>query len=128
MPENVKTVSTAEYDAVVAAVQGYVDGIKHGRVQDMERSFHKDAVMYGNYQGAMVGGPLANFYQFLEAIGPAAQLEARIDVLAITPSTSVVRIDMEKDAVGATYTDFHTLIKQDGAWVVVLKVYHPYDG
>jgi hypothetical protein len=126
VPENIKPETTADYAAVVAAVQGYIDGIKSGRIEDMKPSFHADAIMYGNYQNNMVGGPFSNFYQFLDAIGPAVDLETRIDVLAITPSTAVARIDMEKDAVGASYTDFHTLVKQDGRWVIVLKVYHPH--
>jgi hypothetical protein len=38
----------------------------------------------------------------------------------------VVRVDMEKDALGANYTDFHTLIKLDGNWHIIAKVYHTY--
>ena len=35
-------------------------------------------------------------------------------MLAITPTTAVVRVGMEKHAIGTDYTDFHTLIKLDG--------------
>ncbi len=49
-------------------------------------------------------------------------------MLAITPTTAVARVDMEKDAIGADYTDFHTLIKLDGTWHVIAKVYHMYEG
>jgi hypothetical protein len=35
-------------------------------------------------------------------------------MLAITPTTAVVRVDMEKDAICSDYTDFHTLITVDG--------------
>ncbi len=48
-------------------------------------------------------------------------------MLAITPTTAVVRVDMEKDAIGADYTDFHTLIKLDGAWRIIAKTYHMYE-
>jgi hypothetical protein len=35
---------------------------------------------------------------------------------------------MEKDAIGADYTDFHTLIKLDSTWQIIAKVYHMYEG
>lgn len=35
---------------------------------------------------------------------------------------------MEKDAVGADYNDCLTLIRIDGAWKVIAKVYHQFEG
>jgi hypothetical protein len=32
------------------------------------------------------------------------------------------------DALGADYTDFHTLINRDGTWHIVAKVFHMYEG
>jgi hypothetical protein len=55
-------------------------------------------------------------------------IKTRLDVLAITPTTAVVRVDMENDAIGADYTDFHTLIKLNGTWHIIVKVYHKYEG
>ena len=52
----------------------------------------------------------------------------RLDVLAITPTTAVVRVNMEGDAIGADYTDFHTLIKLGDTWPIVAKVYHMCEG
>jgi hypothetical protein len=52
----------------------------------------------------------------------------RIDVLAITPTTAVVRVDMERDAIGDDYTDFHTLIKLDGTWQIIAKGFPMYEG
>ncbi len=52
----------------------------------------------------------------------------RLDVLAITPTTAVVRVNMEGDAIGADYTDFHTLIKLGDTWRIVAKVYRMYEG
>ena len=54
--------------------------------------------------------------------------KTRIDVLAITPTTAIVRVDMEKDVIGLDYTDFHSLLKQDGTWRIIAKVYHAYEG
>lgn len=124
---NIKVVPTSDYDAVVAAVQNYVDGLRVGNASDVARAFHQDAIMYGFTNGQLLGGTIRNLYDFVNQNGDAPQIVTRLDVLAITPTTAVVRVDMESDAIGADYTDFHTLLKQDGEWKVIAKVYHQYD-
>jgi hypothetical protein len=84
--------------------------------------------MYGFTNGELLGGSIKNLYDFVEKNGTAPEIKTRIDVLAITPTTAVVRVDMEKDAIGADYTDFHTLIKLDSTWQIIAKVYHMYEG
>ena len=128
MSKNIKTVPTREYEEVVATVAKYVEGLRVGSVDGVAGAFHKDAVMYGFTNGELLGGPIKNLYDFVEKNGTAPAIKTRIDVLAITPTTAVVRVDMEKDAIGADYTDFHTLIKFDGAWQIIAKVYHMYEG
>ena len=49
-----------------------------------------------------------------------------MDVLAITPTTAVVIIDMEKDAIGADYNDNITFIKLAGRWQAIAKVFHQF--
>jgi hypothetical protein len=40
-------------------------------------------------------------------------MKARIDIVAVIPTTAVAKLDMEKSPSGPNYTDFHTLIKLD---------------
>ncbi|MEO6014520.1 MAG: nuclear transport factor 2 family protein [Devosia sp.] len=130
MTKNLKTVSTAEYDAVVAQVMKYVNGLLSGKSKEVATAFHKDAIMYGMTGGPsseLLGGPISNLYDFVDKNGSAPNIAVRLDVLAITQTTAVVRVDMERDALDADYTDFHTLIKLDGKWNIVAKVFHKYD-
>ena len=83
--------------------------------------------MYGFTNGTKLGGTIRNLYDFVKTNGSAPNIKTRLDVLAITPTTAVVRVDMEGDAIGADYTDFHTLLKEEGSWKVIAKVYHQYD-
>lgn len=128
MSRNIKTVPTSDYDAVVAAAQIYVDGLRAGDADATMKAFHDDAVMFGFTNGKLLGGTARNLHGFIKQNGTAPDIRTRIDVLAITPTTAVVRVDMEEDAIGADYTDFHTLLKQDGAWKIVAKTYHQYEG
>ena len=128
MTKNIKTVPTQDYADAVATVIKYVEGLRVGNVAGLAEAFHKDAVMYGFTNGELLGGPIKNLYDFVQTNGTAPDIKTRIDVLAITPTTAVVRVDMEKDAIGADYTDFHTLIKLDGTWRIIAKTYHMYEG
>ncbi|MFJ7315536.1 nuclear transport factor 2 family protein [Pseudomonas sp. NPDC098747] len=127
MSTNIKAVSTAEYNAVIATTSQYVEGLRVGSADSVAQAFHKDAVMYGFTHGELLGGPIKNLFDFVNKNGAAPDITTRLDVLAITPTTAVVRVDMENDAIGADYNDYLTLLKIDGAWEVIAKVYHQFD-
>jgi len=127
MSKNIKAVPTAEYTAVIATANQYVEGLRVGDAQSVAQAFHKEAVMYGFTNGELLGGPIKNLFDFVEKNGAAPQISTRLDVLAITPTTAVVRVDMETDAIGADYNDYLTLIKMGGVWKVIAKVYHQFE-
>ncbi|MHC8327626.1 nuclear transport factor 2 family protein [Pseudomonas sp. LB1P83] len=128
MSKNIKAVPTSEYNAVIATANQYVEGLRVGSAEGVAQAFHKDAVMYGFTNGELLGGPIKNLFDFVRKNGDAPEITTRVDVLAITPTTAVVRVDMEKDAIGADYNDYLTLIKIDGTWKVIAKVYHQFEG
>jgi hypothetical protein len=128
MSKNIKAVPTAEYNAVIAVAQKYVDGLRIGSPEGVAEAFHEEAVMYGFTNGSLLGGPISNLYEFVRKNGKAPEITTHLDVLAITPTTAVVRIDMERDSIGADYNDYLTLIRIDGQWKVIAKVYHQFEG
>ena len=44
MSKNIKAVSTAEYNAVIAVAQKYVDGLRIGNPEGVAEAFHEEAV------------------------------------------------------------------------------------
>ena len=116
-----------DYDDVIAVVDGYVQGLKDGSLEQLRESFHADAIMYGHGPDGLLGGSIDNLYTFVEQYGKAPDIAVRLDVLDMTPTTAVVKVTMENDAAGADYTDYHSLIKIDGQWKVVAKLFHLYD-
>ena len=120
-----------DYEDVVAAVGKYVAGLKSGNIDELEQAFHNDATMYGFDKGALLGGSIDNLYTFVRNHGPAPQLRTHIDVLDITPTTAVARVTLEYDVPGTNYTeyttDYHSLIKIDGKWVIIAKLFHFYN-
>lgn len=128
MSKNIKAVPTSEYNAVIAIANQYVEGLRVGSAEGVAQAFHQDAVMYGFTKGELLGGPIKNLFDFVQKNGSAPEITTRLDILAITPTTAVVRVDMENDAIGADYNDYLTLIKIDGTWKVIAKVYHQFEG
>jgi hypothetical protein len=78
---NVKSISSADYEAVVATVDQYCHGVKVGSAEETAKAFHTEAIMYGFTSG----GPISKLYDFVTKSGAAPNLKTRVDVLAITP-------------------------------------------
>ncbi|RSL88025.1 hypothetical protein CDV31_016150 [Fusarium ambrosium] len=126
MSQNIKIIPTSEYEAVVAAVQHYVDSLIGADRDALDRAFHDQASMTGwSADGSISTGGYKSLHAYFEAYGPAKNLKTRADVLGITPTTAVVRLDIE-GAPDAPYIDFHTLFKKDGEWKIIAKVFHAY--
>lgn len=114
MSKNIKNVPTQDFEDAVVTVALYVEGLRVVSVAILSQAFHNDAIMYGFTDGKLLGGPIKNLYEFVEKNGPAPNIKTRIDVLSITPTAAVVRVDMENDSVEDNYTYFHTLLKHHG--------------
>ncbi len=119
---NVHT-DVSEHDAIAEAVQPYIDGMKSGKGDDMKPTFHKDATIYG-YAGAdLFGGPIQLLFDWCDQSDPAAELEARIASIDVAKTVATVRLELT-NLNGARYTDMFTLLKVDGEWKIMSKVFH----
>ncbi|GJC93172.1 hypothetical protein ColKHC_01998 [Colletotrichum higginsianum] len=129
MSRNIKSVPTSAYDKVVRTVQTYVQAVAKADRALLDLAFHTDATMTGwaPADGTLSSGSYRNLHAFFDTYGPGPSTKARCDVLAITPTTAVVRVDMEDTPDGPPYTDFHTLIKVEAGWKIIAKVFHAYE-
>lgn len=127
MSEN-KNINTVEdYDAVLKVVQGYVDGLREGSVEQLKKTFYKDAVMYGHLGDDLSEGSINNLYTYIEQFGAAPEIKTHLSMLHKTPTTAIVRVEMEKDAANEDFTDYHSLIKINNEWKVIAKLFHLYN-
>jgi len=125
---NQKMVSANEYKDVTRVAAKYVEALRIGNIDMLGDIFHKDSVTYGTVNGELVGGGSSNpAAEFIKINGKSPELDAHIDVIDITPTTAVVRIIMEKDAIGSDCNENLLLIKLDGGWTVIAKVFHQFD-
>ncbi len=108
-------------------MEGYVNGLKTGNIAELKKTFHMDAIMYGYLGNDLSQGSIDNLYTYVEKSYAAPNIKTNLTVLYKTPTTAVARIEMEHDAADEDFTDFHSLIKIDGEWKVVAKLFHLYD-
>ena len=124
---NQRTVSAAEYNDVIKVAERYVEALRIGSIDMLADIFHKDSVTYGTVNGQLMGGAGNPTVDFIKNYGKSPDITTHIDVLDITPTTAVVRIVSEKDAVGSDCNDYLMLIKLDCGWTVIAKVFHQFD-
>jgi hypothetical protein len=112
-----------EFDAIARTVQTYVDGGKSGRGADMEGAFHRDATIFG-YAGAdLFAGPIQKLFDWVDQNGPATELQSRIASIDVNGTVASVRLELDNWS-GRRFTDMFTLLKVDGQWKIISKVFH----
>ncbi len=116
-------IDVSEHGAIAKTVQHYIDGAKSGKGDDMKPAFHKDATIFG-YAGAdLFAGPIQQLFDWNDESGPAAGLQARIASIDVVDTVATVRLELNNWG-GYRYTDLFTLLKVDGEWKIMNKVFH----
>ena len=118
---NATTVS--EYDGIAKAIQPYIDGARSGRGVDMKPAFHKDATIFGYVGDDLFAGPIQQLFSWNDENGPATGLQASIASIDLIGTVATVRLELD-DWTGHRYTDLFTLLKVDGEWKIMNKVFH----
>ncbi len=117
------TTTVTERDQIAEVLQYYIDGAKSGKGDDMKPAFHKDATIFG-YAGAdLFAGPIQQLFAWNDENGPATGLRARIANIDVVDTVATVRLELENWS-GSRYTDLFTLLKVDGEWKIMNKVFH----
>ena len=120
--------SLSEYDAITRTVQTYINGGKSGRGADMKPAFHPDATIFGYIGPDLFAGPIQGLFDWNDQNGPATELQGRITSIDIIETIATVRLELD-NWTGHRFTDFFTLLKTDGEWKIISKVFylHPED-
>ncbi len=118
-----RTTNVNEYDAIARAVQHYINGAKSGKGEDMKPAFHEDATIFGYVGADLFAGPIQQLYAWNDQNGPATGLQARIASIDLIDTVATVRLELE-NWTGHRFTDLFTLLKVDGEWKIMNKVFH----
>jgi len=117
------TAKVNEYDAIARAVQHYINGARSGKGEDMKLAFHEDATIFGYVGSDLFAGPIEQLFAWNDQNGPATGLQARIASIDLIDTVATVRLELE-NWTGHRFTDLLTLLKVDGEWKIMNKVFH----
>ena len=112
-----------EIDAIRSVVEHYIRGARTGKGAAMKPAFHDDASVYGYVGPDLFGGPIQGLYDWNDENGPAKDVEVRFTSIDIVGTAASVRLDMD-NWTGHRFTDFFNLVKIDGEWKIVSKVFY----
>jgi Putative lumazine-binding len=116
-------VNIHEYMAINDTVQHYLDGAKAGKGDLMKPAFHGDATIFGYVGSDLFAGPIQGLFDWNDQNGPAKDIVARITSIDVVETVAMVRVEAD-NWTGHRFTDFFTLLKVDGQWKIMNKVFH----
>ncbi|MBK0400755.1 nuclear transport factor 2 family protein [Limibaculum sp. M0105] len=118
------SVSETDRRQIEAVVADYVEGMVLADEPRLRRAFHPKACSIGHFGGALEWEQLDAFIAGVKAaFDPSSGVAPRWEIqdLEVTGDTALVRV--EDDYVGYRFIDTLTLLRHDGRWQIVAKVF-----
>lgn len=114
-----------EYNAILEVLNKYNEGGAKADSSIMKPAFSDQATIFcvdGN--GKLLGGPIQGLFDIIDndfkPSPNAAGVVVRIDIVGTAASA---RIDTDNIS-GFRFTDFFNLLKVNGKWTIISKIYH----
>lgn len=89
----------------------------------MKHAFHRDATIFGYVGSNLFAGPIQQLFAWNDENGPATELQAKIVSINLIGTVATVRLELD-NWTGHRFTDLFTLLKVDGEWKIMNKVFH----
>ena len=115
--------SLSDYDAIKETIRHYIAGGTTGNTAEMKLAFHKDATIFGYIGPDLFAGPIQGLFDWNDQNGAATELEGRVTSIDLAGSVATARIELDNWS-GHRFTDFFTLLKVDGEWKIMNKVFY----
>ena len=112
-----------EIDEITKAIQPYLEGARTGKGAAMKPTFHDAATICGYVGSDLFAGPIQGLYDWNDTNGPATGVQSRFTSIDVVGTAASVRLDID-NWTGHRFTDFFNLVKIDGEWKVVSKVFY----
>lgn len=123
------TTYVQDYQAIVAVLNRYNAGGAQADSSIMRPAFSSQATIFGvDGEDKLTGGPIEGLFEIIDsAFRPSPQAQAAIVRVDIVGTAASARVDTD-DISGFRFTDFFNLLKVQGEWSIVSKIYHTHAG
>lgn len=117
----------ADLAGVTATLHTYFDGLYHSDTGRLAQVFHPLAIYCCATEGPLLHRSMAEYFPIVDQRpSPASRGQARLDrIVSIEfagPVTAFARVECA--IAPRFFTDFLTLVRLDGRWQIVSKVFH----
>ena len=113
----------SEYGVIASLLQQYINAARSGKGEDMKSVFHDGASIFGYVGNEMFADPIQQFFAWNENNGPATELEGWVASIDLVDTVATARLELD-NWTGHRFTDLFTLLKVDGEWKIMNKVFH----
>lgn len=114
-----------EYQAILEVLNKYNEGGAKADSSIMKPAFDEQATIFGvDGNGKLVGGPIQGLFDTIDNdFRPSPNAKGAVVRVEIVGTAASARIDTD-DISGFRFTDFFNLLKVDGKWTIVSKIYY----
>ncbi len=112
--------SFEDLKAVKATIQFYFDGATNADIAKLEKAFHKVCVLRWITDGKLTELPRDEWFKKIKAGGPSPR-KNEIESVNITGNAASVKIMC--DLPNVQYVDYISLLKIEGEWKIVAKIF-----
>ena len=125
------TGAVSERDAVIAAMQRYINGVRLGSSTVMRAGFHEAAMIFGYYPGGVMANPIQDLFDWIDKNGPSPDLKAEFGDIQVRESIASVQLEIRNlsGALAGTdvqMSDIFLLLRTDEGWKITQKPFHWY--
>lgn len=119
-----KPTYVTEYQAIVEVLNQYIEGCKQAKSSIMKPAFSEKATMFSvDGDGKLTGGAIQALFDGIDSgFRPSPEAQSAIVRVDIVGTAASARIDAN-DVSGFCFTDFFHLLKVDGKWTVISKIF-----
>jgi hypothetical protein len=107
-----------------AALDLYLKGQATGDGEYYRRAFHPDAKIQGNRDGKLVSRTREEFAAGAGGQPAADEAQRKRRIVSVDVVDDAAFAKLELDYPKVKFTDYMTLLKVDGEWKIMSKVYH----
>lgn len=112
-------------DALERVVRDYLDGMIFADAPRLRRAFHPQAHVIGHFDGGLEWSTVEEFITACEKAGSAPVNEPYFwQILSADVSGDIAMIKLTDDYLGIRFTDFLTLLHENGEWRIVNKTFY----
>lgn len=114
-----------DHAAITALLNKYNEGGKKADSAIMKPAFAAEATMFSVADGALTGGSIQNLFDVIDTdFVPSPEARSVFAYIDISGNAASSRIDSNDVSNGFCFTDYFNLLKVDGEWTVISKVFH----